>query len=421
MREWVRSRKGIVLAMQWLLVGVVAVWGGTTGAWRTAPVVFWSLGGLFTLGNLGLMRLPAPYFYQPTHWMHLFVADTVFVGAAIYCMRGFDSELYLPYFMIILTAALTRSLTRGVLIAALVSVIYVVLMWQEGDRGKLLDPDVLIRLPFFFVIAIFTGYLAQSARLQQEAQDASGRLTDQVRSLQQLAAGIAHEVRNPLTAISNNLQLIIHRLPEGGPERGIAGDALDQVARVTRIVQETLELARPATLSARWLDVNPLVEHAAATVTAGGNGVAVTRRLTPRPLTVWGDPLLLEQAVTNILQNAREATPAGGSIELVTAAGASEGRDRVTVRVTDTGPGVPPHQLARLFQPFYTTKASGTGLGLCLARKFARAHGGDLTVQSPVAGARGTTVVITLPVAAPDQPLPVPPEAGGHAEAPADH
>src|SRR5438105_1685411 len=110
MREWVRSRKGIVLAMQWLLVVVVAVWGGTTGAWRTEPVVFWSLGGLFMLGYLGLMRLPAPYFYQPTHWMHLFVADTVFVGAAIYCMRGFDSELYLPYFMIILTAALTRSL-----------------------------------------------------------------------------------------------------------------------------------------------------------------------------------------------------------------------------------------------------------------------------------------------------------------------
>jgi signal transduction histidine kinase len=80
------------------------------------------------------------------------------------------------------------------------------------------------------------------------------------------------------------------------------------------------------------------------------------------------------------------------------------------VRITDTGPGVPPHQLARLFQPFYTTKAAGTGLGLCLSRKYVRAHGGDLIVTSPVApsGApgeapRGTAVQIILPVTAPEQ------------------
>lgn len=404
MRDWIRSRKGIVLALQWLLVGVVAAWGGTSGAWRTAPVVFWSLVGLFTLGNLGLMRLSVPYFYQPTHWMHLFVADTVFVGAAIYCMRGFDSELYLPYFMIILTAALTRSLTRGILIALLVSVIYVVLMWLEGDRNSLFDPDVLIRLPFFFVIALFTGYLAQSARLQEEALDASGRLADQVQSLQQLAAGIAHEVRNPLTAISNNLQLIMNRMPAGAADRDIAGDALDQVDRVTRIVQETLELARPATVAPRWLDVNALLEHAAGATLGGPGGGAVTviRKLTPRPLTLWGDPLLLEQAVVNVLQNALDATPPGGTIELSTVAGVTEGRDRVSLRVTDSGAGVPRHQLARLFQPFYTTKSQGTGLGLCLARKYVRAHGGDLTVQSPLSPAGGTTVLITLPVTAPE-------------------
>ena len=213
-----RSRKGYVVVLQWLLVATVAVWGAATGAWRTSPLVFWSLVGLSALGNAALMRLPLPAFYRPVNWMYLFGADTVFVGAALYCMRGLDSRLYLPYFLIVLIAALTRSLTRGVLIALGVSVVYVVLVWGDLESISMLDLDVLIRLPFFFVIAIFTGYLAQSARLEQEATEASRSLSEQVRSLQQVAAGIAHEVRNPLTAMTNSLQAALDRMPEAAAE-----------------------------------------------------------------------------------------------------------------------------------------------------------------------------------------------------------
>jgi signal transduction histidine kinase len=402
---WLRTRKGYVVALQWLLTVVVAVWGASTGAWRESPTVFWALVALSATGNAALIRLPLPAFYRPVNWMYIFVADTVFVGAALYCMRGFDTGLYLPYFLIILTAALTRSVARGMLIAALVSGLYAFLVWREGDAASLLDPGLLIRLPFFFIIAIFTGYLAQSARLQQEAIEASQGLADRVRELQQLAAGIAHEVRNPLTAISNDLQAMQSRLPADGTEHGLVRDALEQVARVTRIVQETLDLARPAIMNAGWLDANRLVDTAVidALRTVEPGRIEIRRRFAPRPLQFWGDARLLELALANILRNAAEAMPGGGALDLETAPGLWGGREIVSIRVTDTGPGIPSHQLARLYQPFYTTKAHGTGLGLSLSRKYVRAHGGELQVTSPAGygpdgGPRGTSIRIMLPV-----------------------
>ncbi len=396
-----RTRKGYVIVLQWLLVAVVAIWGASTGAWRTAPSVFWTLVGLSAVGNAALMRMPLPYFYQPIHWMHLFIADTMFVGAAIYCVVGFDSEFYLPYFLIVLIVALTRSLAQALVVAISVSVVYMFLVWREGSAPALWDTSYLIRLPFFLVIALFTSYLANAARLQQEAQAASRTLAEQVHSLQQLAAGIAHEVRNPITAISNNLNSIINRLQQNSEVQGIANEALEQVGRVTRIVQETLEVARPATLQAGWLDLNAHLERVARdTVGTGETGViAVRKRFAPQPLMLWGDATLLEQALLNIMRNALEAMPQGGTLDLQTDAQTVRGREQVIARIIDTGTGIPPHQLERLYQPFYTTKVQGTGLGLCLARKYVRAHGGDLAIMSRLG--KGTEVTITLPVAGP--------------------
>ena len=405
MLTWLRSRKGYVVTLQWLLTLVVAVWGATTGAWRESPSVFWALVLLMAIGNLAVLRLPLPAFYRPVNWMYIFVGDTVFVGAALYCMRGFDTGLYLPYFLIILTAALTRSVAQGMLSAAFVSGVYALLVWREGDAVSLLDPGLLIRLPFFFIIAIFTGYLAQSARLQQEAVESSRALAERVHELQQLAAGIAHEVRNPLTAISNDLQTVQARLPGDGTERTLVRDALEQVKRVTRIVQETLDLARPASVSAGWLDANSLVERAASDVLRHGGSppVELRRRLSPRPLQFWGDARLLELALVNVMRNAAEAMPGGGTLELETAPVIRRGREAVAIRITDNGPGIPAHQMARLYQPFYTTKGHGTGLGLSLARKYVRAHGGDLEVVSPVGPGpdgrpRGTSIRMLIPV-----------------------
>ena len=401
MRGLMRSRKGYVVVLQWLLVGVVAVWGGITEAWRASPLVFWALAVLMALVNIALMRLPLPYFYQPAHWMQLFIVDTLYVGTAIYYVRGFETDLYLAYFLILLTAAISRSMARGVLVAVGVSAVYMFLIWQGSDKHHILDRAFLIRAPFFFVVALFTSYLAHGARMQAEAMENSRTLSEQVLSLQQLAGGIAHEMRNQLTALSNNLQTLERKMKKSGVERVHVQDALEQVKRLTRIVQETTELARPATVHAGWIDINSVVDRAIGEVSAilDSRGAEVRKRYAPHPLVVWGDEVLLGQIFTNILRNAAESFSEGGMVTVSTSVEITRGSERVAVRISDTGSGIPPHQMERLYQPFYTTKAEGTGLGLSLARKYARAHGGELLVKSQPGN--GTQVVIALPVTGP--------------------
>jgi len=401
MGEWVRSRKSIVVVLQWLLVLIVAVVGATTEAGRSSPQVFWGLVSLASLGNVALMRIPLPYFYRPTQWMQLFIIDILFVGTAIYFVRGFDTDFYLPYFLILLTAAMSRSLASGVLLALGVSAAYLFLVWRASEPNYLLDTNLLLRIPLFFTVALFTSYLAHGARLQDEAREESQALADQVRSLQQLAAGIAHEVRNPLTALNNTLQALEGRLPAGDPARALVTDSLGQVGKVTRIVQETLDVARAAQLQVDWLEMNGLLErslHTALGAVPEGR-VTVERRFSPQASLVRGDGTLLEQVFTNILRNSAEAMPEGGTVRLETGTRLMRGREEVIVTLRDTGPGIPAHLAERLFQPFYTTKEDGTGLGLVLSRKYVRAHGGDLEVRAAAGG--GTEVIIILPVAGP--------------------
>jgi signal transduction histidine kinase len=416
--QW-RSRKGYVVALQWLLIGVVAVWGAVSGAWRVSPTVFWALIALASLVTLRLMRTPLPDFYRPAQWTYLFVTDTVFLGAAIYCMAGFDVDLYLPYFLILLVAALSTSIVRSVLAAVGVSIIYTVLMWREGGGVSVLEASFMIRLPFFFVVAIFTSYLAQGTRLHEESMQASRILVDQVRSLQQLAAGIAHEIRNPLTAMSNSLQMLVGSLPDRQEARELAEDALGQVKRMERIIQETLDLARPPNLKTVWLDINSALERAVSDVMLGvpKGLIEIKGDFTAQPCYAWADELLLVQMFSNVIRNAVEAMPRGGTVSLATRVEPLRGREQVVIRIRDTGGGIPPHQVARLFHPFFTTKSKGTGLGLSLARKYAHAHGGEIGLE--INQGEGTTVRMELPVSGPALvAAPVPP-VEIHGKAPA--
>jgi signal transduction histidine kinase len=166
-------------------------------------------------------------------------------------------------------------------------------------------------------------------------------------------------------------------------------------------VQETLGVARAAQLQVDWLEINALLERSlrSALGSVPEGRIAVDRKFSPQALLVRGDETLLEQVFTNILRNAVEAMPGGGAVRLETGARLMRGREEITVSVRDSGPGIPPHLAERLFQPFYTTKEDGTGLGLVLSRKYARAHGGDLEVRAGPGG--GTEIVVTLPVAGP--------------------
>ncbi len=209
----------------------------------------------------------------------------------------------------------------------------------------------------------------------------------------EFAASLAHEVRNPLTAIKVDLQSVEERLPADSPLREAQERALHEVTRLDQTVANTLTVARSGRIRARPLDLREPVQAAAEAARpffdANGAGLIVE----PCPeIPVSGDIGALEQLFLNLLRNAAEALPSGG--EAVVELASRDGSASVSIR--DTGRGMPVEVQERAFEPFFSTRTEGTGLGLPIARRIASAHDGELVLRS-VPG-EGTTAVVTLPL-----------------------
>ncbi len=220
---------------------------------------------------------------------------------------------------------------------------------------------------------------------RREAQAAAG----------EFAASLAHEVRNPLTAIRVDLQVVEERLPEGSPLRETQARALEEIVRLDRTVGEALARARHGGLGTRQLDVHgPLAAalHAAAP-TFRERGVALPPIAIGEAVMLRGEPGALEQLFLNLLLNAAQAVSPGGDVQVRVHAE----QDEAVVCIADNGPGIPAESRGRIFEPFFSTRPDGTGLGLPIARRIAEAHGGSLTLTSRAEG--GTSAEVRLPLA----------------------
>ncbi len=225
------------------------------------------------------------------------------------------------------------------------------------------------------------------------------------RHVEELAAGVAHEIRNPITAAKSLVQQMGED-PTAGENVEYAGVALAELERVERSISHLLRFAREEDLALAELKLGDVVDAALATLAerSAALGVEVERDVAaPRP--VRGDPEKLRRVLINLIGNALDAfaeakTPAP---RLVLQAGENLAGSEVWLRVRDNGPGMDAERLARIWSPFYTSKATGTGLGLALSRKVIEAHAGSIEVSS--APGAGTEFLITLPrAAAPREP-----------------
>jgi signal transduction histidine kinase len=232
---------------------------------------------------------------------------------------------------------------------------------------------------------------------EREAQVAT-RLAhvDQLASLGQLAAGLAHEIKNPLAGIQGALELLRDEAKDEATVR-LHDDMLGELKRVHGILQRLLESGRPAPLRLARTQVARLAADTADLLRPSLRRKRVELRVEfPDDLPeILVDPAKMRQVLVNLVQNAAEAMPeSGGTVSVMGGAFPAEGAIVLTVK--DDGPGIPAEQMQQLFEPFFTTKFSGTGLGLTISKSLVEQHGGRIEVSSEVG--RGTSFLIILPV-----------------------
>jgi two-component system sensor kinase FixL len=236
----------------------------------------------------------------------------------------------------------------------------------------------------------FTGIvrdLTDFKQLQEKVLQAQSLAT-----IGEMAASIAHEIKNPLAGISGAIQVLKDGLEAEDPHREIMEEIVGQVRRLDNRVRELLMLSKPWQPEKQLCNLRSLIEEISATAQEQESFARVQfifkgRKAVMAPV----DPTFFEQVLWNVLHNASQAMPDGGEIRYSFA----QKDGFVLLTVADTGTGIPEHQQKRIFRPFFTTKTRGTGLGLAICQKIMQAQGGSIAVSSEVG--RGTRVTLSFP------------------------
>jgi PAS domain S-box-containing protein len=251
---------------------------------------------------------------------------------------------------------------------------------------------------------LFTGIvrdLTERKRYEAEQRERELLRAKHMAAIAQMATGVAHEVRNPLTTV----KLLIQGIRKAAGSGRLSAQDLDvieqEIRRMERCLQTFLDYARPAKPDRRRLDLTVLVDRTRTLIQgrAAQQHVTVPFVHPPEPVEVDADWEQLQQLLLNLSLNALDMMPHGGELRFELSATAGSPAE---LRVLDSGPGIAPDLLARLFEPFVTTKETGVGLGLVLSRRIAEDHGGSLWAENRAEG--GACFVLRLPVRTPHRP-----------------
>lgn len=291
---------------------------------------------------------------------------------------------------------------RTMVVCVLVGVAYIGVTWEERKAREEAARSAL---------ATQTEHLLRANTQLVEIKDTLAR-SERLAALGQLVASVAHEVGTPLHSIAWHVEALAEEPGVTAEMQKRIGIIEEQLNRVVRIIQDLLSSTRQRKPEPTWYPAERLIEPVVALIEPAyhAKGVTLQAAVAP-PVLVWADAEKIHQVLVNLLTNALAATAVGGhvTVTVATRPASTEERERasgtgrfdldtmVTLAVRDSGCGMPQEDMARAFQPFFTTKAigKGTGLGLFLSREAVVAHGGQLLLESEVGV--GTTVTVVLP------------------------
>ncbi len=233
---------------------------------------------------------------------------------------------------------------------------------------------------------------------RKQAEEALQR-AQQIRTAGELATGLAHEIKNPLAGIKVAMQVLSEERYLSDEDRGVLFKVIDEIKHIEVLMQGLLNFARPPMPQFTNTDINAVLETAAQLVLKNGHApgkpgtITLVKEFCPALPEIMGDPMQLKQVFMNLLLNAVDAMPEGGTVALKTSLG--ETAHTITVDISDTGKGINAAIRDKIFQPFFTTKAKGTGLGLAISKRLIEEHGGKISIEGNNGG--GSTFRISFP------------------------
>ncbi len=314
------------------------------------------------------------------------------------------------YYIPIVYAAYRYGLKGSLLCAGLSGLVHLVHISEHQFASEATLVNQYAEVLMFTSVAIVTGYYAETEkRLRQNYKQASAKLeranqelretmelliqAERLKSLGELSAAVAHEIRNPLGSIKGALEILAPEIPLSSPKREFVEVIERETDRLNRLVTDFLKYARPRPPDAVPTDLNALVESTLRLVSiqAGKRRLKLVSTLYPHPVQVVADPEQIRQVILNLLLNAFQASYEGGCVEVSSRVSG----ENAEIEVRDYGSGIPTEQRERVFDPFFTTRKDGSGLGLSIAYQIARQHGGELRLGqiSP-----GTAITLRLPL-----------------------
>lgn len=277
---------------------------------------------------------------------------------------------------------------------------------HKEDRTLYSDED----LELLSTLANQAAIAIENARLYENLKQSQDTLrrADRLSSLGLLTAGLAHEIRNPLVAIRTFTQLLPERYDDAEFREGFQGLALKEVDRICGLINDLLSFARPSKPNVAPENVNEVADNIARILEtqAKEKGVSIIREFGEDLPKVWIDREQMKQVFMNLILNAIQAMRDSGSITLATRSvsrsGAEPSGEFVQIEIRDTGIGIPEESLQHIFDPFFTSKDEGSGLGLAVSHQIVQEHGGFVTVESSVG--KGTAFFVHVPVGKPGRP-----------------
>jgi signal transduction histidine kinase len=320
------------------------------------------------------------------------------------------------YYLPIILGGLWFQLRGGLTTGILVSIVYaphVVFQWGDHPDAQL---EQYLEIILYNVVGVLTGALAKKELLHRQRAENTAQNLDrsyqalkeqakliltfeeqllrasQLSALGELAAGLAHEIRNPLGSIRGTAEIVRDPTTPIKQRDEFAAILIQEVDRLNLVVSNFLKFARPAPVGKQSYDLNRLLDELVDFTAPECQRSQVAVSLTPAELPhIAVDPDQLRQVFLNLILNAVQAMPEGGTLQIHT----SRRDDAVVTVFSDSGSGIPPAILPKIFNPFFTTRQTGNGLGLAISQRIVQAHGGQIEVDS---GEQGTTFRVLLPL-----------------------